>query len=112
MTRFCITVLAIILITSSLSASGTEQMDKAYANAKKGLQYGLSNLKEKRSKDEYKLIEQDRLLAEVKISKEIGGVKIEAKGFFEGEEVTAVTYRSYESLVRDGYIDKNSDLLK
>lgn len=101
-----------ILISFTLSASGTEQLDKAYANAKKGLQYGLSNLKEKRSRDEYKLIETDRLLAEVKISKEIGGVKIEAKGFSEGEEVTVVTYRSYESLVRDGYIDKNSDLIK
>lgn len=112
MTRFLLSLFAIALFTFQLSASGTEQLDKAYTNAKKGLQYGLSNLKEKRSKDEYKLIEQDRLLAEVKISKEIGGVRIEAKGFFEGEEVTVVTYRSYESLVRDGYIDKNSELLK
>ncbi|MCC6550189.1 MAG: hypothetical protein IT279_08985 [Ignavibacteriaceae bacterium] len=112
MTRFFIFLCAIGIITSSLSASGTERLDTAFSHAKKGLQYGLSNLKEKRSKDEYKLIEQDKLLAEVKISKEIGGVKIESKGFFEGEEVTVVTYRSYESLVSDGYIDKNSDLLK
>lgn len=112
MTRFFTILILCTIFTSTQYALGTEQMDKAYANAKKGLQYGLSNLKEKRSRDEYKLIEQDKLLAEVKISKEIGGVKIEARGFFEGEEVSVVTYRSYESLVKDGYIDKNSELLK
>lgn len=112
MTRFLISLFAVFILTTSMPASSTGQLDNAYANAKKGLQYGLSNLKDKRSRDEYKLIEQDKLLAEVKISKEIGGVKIEAKGFFEGEEVTVITYRSYESLVKDGYIDKNSELLK
>lgn len=101
-----------LLFSLSLYAGSIEDLDKAYANAKRGMQYGLTNLKEKKSRDDYKLIEQDRLLAEVKIFKEIGGVKIESKGVYNGEEVTIVTYRSYESLVKDGLIDKNSDLIK
>lgn len=111
MKKFMFFVLFTTIIFSAYSGS-LEDLDKAYANAKRGMQYGLSNLKEKKSRDDYKLIENDRLLAEVKISKEIGGVKIESKGVFNGEEVTVITYRSYESLVKDGFLDKNSDLMK
>jgi len=52
------------------------------------------------------------LIATIKISKEINGAIIESTGHNESSEVTIIVHRSYDSLAKDGYIEKNSDLLK
>jgi hypothetical protein len=84
----------------------------AYQHAKKGVYWGLSNLKGKKTKFENKLISQDKLIATIKISKEINGAIIESTGHNESSEVTIIVHRSYDSLVKEGFIEKNSELLK
>lgn len=83
-----------------------EAINTASQYAKKGIYWALSNISTKKSKLDGKLIEDNKLLAVVKVSKEINGIKIESTGFYKTYEVTIVVYRSYESLVADKYINK------
>jgi len=105
-----------VLLVPFLFMSFNQQMEDelalAFQNAKKGVYWGLSNLKGKKTKFENKLISQDKLIATIKISKEINGAIIESTGHNESSDVTIVVHRSYDSLAKDGYIEKNSDLLK
>lgn len=84
-----------------------QDVDAAYQNAKRGLQWGLSNLKAKKSKLENKLIANDKLIASVRIEKEINGVTVRVTGYDGTTEVSITTYRSFETLVKEGYVDKN-----
>ncbi|MBI2420066.1 MAG: hypothetical protein HYV28_19570 [Ignavibacteriales bacterium] len=84
-----------------------DDVDTAYMNAKKGTLWALNNLKVKKAKAENKLIEKDQLLAVVKVEKEINGIKLFARGFEGSTEVTITMYKTFESLLKEGYIDKS-----
>jgi hypothetical protein len=81
-------------------------IESSLVNAKKGVYYALSNLQGKKAKFEKSLIADDKLIAKVKVSKELNGIKIESTGFSQTNELSIVLYRSSESLIKDGYIKK------
>ena len=81
-------------------------IDAALVNAKKGVYWALSNISGKKARLDKSIINDDQLLAKVKLEKELNGVRIESTGYFQTNEVTIVLYRSRESLIKDGYIKK------
>lgn len=84
-------------------------INKAFTNARKGIYYALSNIPENKSRMSSELIEKDQLLAKVKLSKEINGIKIESTGYNISYEVTIKIYKSLKSLREEGYL-KNGDV--
>lgn len=89
-----------------ISDAMEEELTIAFNYAKKGVYYGLSNVKGMKTKLEDKLIENNKLQSTVKVSKEINGVRIESTGYYESTSVTVILYRSYDSLVKDNYLSK------
>lgn len=79
-------------------------MDAAFQNAKKGIYWALSNIPEKKSKLENDLIVEDKLCATVKLDKEINGIKIVSTGYNNSNDVTIKIFKSYDSLVKEGYL--------
>ena len=78
-------------------------IDLAFQNAKKGIYWALSNIPEKKSKLENDLIADDKLYAEVKLAKEVSGVKITSTGYFHSNKVEITIYKSYDSIKNEGY---------
>lgn len=96
--------LFLFLPISLLAQAKTDQdIDLAYQNAKKGIYWALSNIPFKKSTMDNDLIAEDKLYASVKLSKEINGVKVSSKGFYNTNEVEITIYKSYESLKAEGY---------
>jgi hypothetical protein len=96
-----------IIVLSGLVKAQTDlesDIDMTIQNAKKGIYWALNNIPEKKSKLDNDLIDEDKLFASVKLSKEINGVKIEATGFNNSYTVTIKLFRSNESLIKDGFI--------
>lgn len=107
--RFILLILAgaFLFIPFSLSQSKVEDdIEAALVNSKKGVYWALSNLQGKKAKFDKSLIADDKLIAKVKVSKELNGIKIESTGFSETNELTVVLYKSADSLIKDGYIKK------
>ena len=109
--RFYLLVLPILFITQLIFSQSKieEDIELPLVNAKKGIYWALSNLQGKKAKFEKALIAEDKLVAKVKVSKELNGIKIESTGFAGTNELTVVLYKSADSLIKDGYI-KKSDL--
>lgn len=84
-----------------------KDMDLAFANAKKGIYWALDNIPESRTNLDKDLIFDDKIISHVKLSKELGGVRIEAKGYCNSYEINLTVYRSYDSLKKDGINVKN-----
>ncbi len=101
--------LIIILSISNLFSQEKleSDIDLAFQNAKKGIYWALSNIPDKKSSIDNDLIAEDKLYASVKLSKEINGVKVSSKGFYNTNEVEITVYKSYEGLKRDGYTVPN-----
>ena len=100
-----IIVLTVLLSTTGLSQEKIESdIDYAYQNAKKGIYWALSNIPQKKSKLEDDLIADDRLYAQVKLTKEVNGVKIVSTGYYQTNQVTISIYRSNDSLKENGYL--------
>ena len=98
-------VLTVLLSTTGLSQEKIESdIDYAYQNAKKGIYWALSNIPQKKSKLEDDLIADDRLYAQVKLTKEVNGVKIVSTGHYQTNQVTISIYRSNDSLKENGYL--------
>ena len=98
-------VLTVLLATTGLSQEKIESdIDYAYQNAKKGIYWALSNIPPKKSKLEDNLIADDRLYAQVKLTKEVNGVKIVSTGYYQTNQVTISIYRSNDSLKENGYL--------
>jgi hypothetical protein len=99
------TSLALLFALSNLFAQEKleSDIDMAYQNAKKGIYWALSNIPEKKSKLENDLIADDRLYASVRLEKEVNGVKVVSSGFYQTNEVEIVVYKSYKSLLSEGY---------
>jgi hypothetical protein len=99
-------ILGIILaIQFGLNAQSKtdSDIDLAYQNAKKGVYWALSNIPGKKSTMDNDLIAEDKLYASVKLSKEVQGVKVSSKGYYQTNEVEITIYKSYESLKAEGY---------
>lgn len=79
-------------------------IDTAFNFAKKGVYWALTNIPEKKSKIENDLIANDKLIATVKLSKEVNGVKIESTGFYFSNEITIKIFKSFDNLIKEGYI--------
>lgn len=108
--RFILLVLATAFLFSPFILSQSkieEDIEVALVNAKKGVYWALSNLQGKKAKFEKSLIADDKLVAKVKVSKELNGIKIESIGFSQTNELAILLYRSADSLIKDGYIKKN-----
>lgn len=102
-------IFAFLLIYSSILFSQSKvdtDIEAALVNARKGVFWALMNIPVKKAKIEKSLINEDRLIAKVKIAKELNGIKIESTGYNNTNEVTIVLYRSADSLIKDGYIKK------
>jgi hypothetical protein len=109
--KFYLLVLPTIFLSQIIFSQSKIESDieSSLVNAKKGVYYALSNLQGKKAKFEKSLIADDKLIAKVKVSKELNGIKIESTGFSQTNELTVVLYKSADSLIKDGYI-KKSDL--
>jgi hypothetical protein len=80
-----------------------EDIDVAYQNAKKGIYWTLENIpKKKRLNND--LIADDKLYASVKLEKEVNGIKLESTGYYLSNSVIIKIYKSYDSLVKEGYL--------
>ncbi|MBE0538362.1 MAG: hypothetical protein IH620_01510 [Ignavibacterium sp.] len=101
-------VLSFIFLTFNIYAQSKTENDieSLLVNAKKGVYWALANLQGKKTKFDQSLIDNDKLIAKVKVSKELNGVRIESTGYYETNELTLVLYRSREGLIKDGYIKK------
>ncbi|VAX26473.1 hypothetical protein MNBD_IGNAVI01-1308 [hydrothermal vent metagenome] len=98
---------ALLLIPLALTAqtSFSEDIDLAYTNAMKGIHYALSNIPEKKNSISKELIDADKMVAKIKLSKEIGGVSVESIGYYKTYEVKITAQKDYESLKKEGLID-------
>ena len=99
-------VFFIIVAFSCLEKAQTkneESIDTAYQNAKKGVYWALQNIPEKKRINN-DLIADDKLYASVKLEKEINGIKIESTGYYLSNSVIINIYKSYDSLVKEGYL--------
>lgn len=81
-----------------------DDIEVAFQNAKKGIYYALSNIPSKKARMDGNLISNDILLASIKLSKEVNGVKVESTGYYHSNEVKIVVYKSNDSLIKDGYV--------
>lgn len=99
--------LCIVLFLSAINlfAQGkTEQdIDMAYQNARKGIYWALSNIPGKKATLSNDLIAEDKLYSSVKLFKEVNGVKVVSRGFYQTNEVEIVIFKSYDNLKKEGY---------
>jgi len=102
---FCL----LITSTSFTQEKIESDIDFAFQNAKKGIYWALSNIPEKKSKLENDLIADDKLIASVKLYKEVNGVKIESTGYYQTHEVKIILYRSDDSLQEYGYLKREGN---
>ena len=98
--------LLLILVFSCVCKSQTkneESIDMAYQNAKKGIYWVLQNIPEKKRLNS-DLIADDKLYASVRFEKEINGIEIESTGYYLSYSVKINIYKSYNNLVKEGYL--------
>lgn len=105
-------ILAIILFSTLMFAQTVEEqsgfkskMDIAYANAIKGVSFALENIPDRKNSVSKELIANDELISKIKINKGVGGISVNAVGFYKSYKVTVEIYRDYKSLKEEGVID-------
>ena len=106
--RFYKFILPFLFLTQIIFSQSKIEDDIEFAlvNANKGIYWALSNIPVKKSKIEKSIVNEDKLLARVKVAKELNGVRVESTGYNQTNEVTIILYRSRDSLIKDGYIKK------
>lgn len=80
-----------------------KDVEQAFVHAKKGVYFALSNIPESKGSMNQDLIEDDTLIASIKLTKETNGVRVESTGIYKTYSVEIVVYRSYDSLENDGF---------
>ncbi|OGU67399.1 MAG: hypothetical protein A2W30_01425 [Ignavibacteria bacterium RBG_16_36_9] len=102
---FILSLIVVLSIPVMLFAQAKtdEDINVAYQNAKKGIYWALSNIPGKKATLDNELIAEDKLYATVKFSKEINGVKVISRGYYQTNQVEITIYKSYESLKSEGY---------
>lgn len=88
----------------SQNVSFEDHLEKVFTNAKKGIYYALSNIPDRKNSISKELIDNDQLIAKVKLSKEVNGVKVESEGVYGTYRITIEIYKSYDKLIEEGYI--------
>jgi hypothetical protein len=83
-----------------------QELDSALINAKKGIYWALANFNPDKNQLNKELIADNKLYSVVKLTKEIDGIKIESKGFFNSVEISVKVYRSDDYLQKEGYLKK------
>lgn len=100
----------LLLINFSTISIAQSNIDKdievAFQNARAGIYWGLKNIPIKKARLDKSLIKDNRLIAKIKVVKELNGVKVESTGYDNTNEVTILLYRSVDSLIKDGFIKK------
>jgi len=99
-------IFLLIPLIISAQTSFSEDIDLAYTNSLKGIHFAIANIPERKNSFSKELIDADQLVAEVKLSKEVGGVSVESIGHFKSYEVKITIRRDYESLKKEGLIDR------
>ncbi|MBZ0179388.1 MAG: hypothetical protein K8F36_08855 [Melioribacteraceae bacterium] len=102
-----VSILIILLSIPSIifgQNKSDELLDQAILKAKKGIYWAYENIPLKKSSLKESLISEDELVAEVKIDKTIEGVIIESKGYSGTYTAQLTIYKSYDSLVKEGYL--------
>ena len=97
----------LLISAINIQNKNEENITAAFQNAKKGMYYALSNIPENKSRLNHELVDQNRLFAKIKLTKEINGFKIESTGYSSSTEVTIKIYRSLDSLKKDGYLNQD-----
>ncbi len=97
-------ILFIPLVLTAQNPVG-DDIDMAYKNAMKGIYYATANIPDKKNSISKELIDADKMIAKIKLSKEIGGVSVESTGYYKTYEVKISIQRDYESLKKEGLID-------
>lgn len=96
----------LIPLVLSAQASFSEDIETAYTNALKGVHYAIANIPERKNSISKELIDADQMVAKIKLSKEVGGVSVESTGHYNTYEVKITVRRDYESLQKEGLIDR------
>ena len=111
MLKFLFTVSFLVAFSLSYPAQSKMEndIDKAYQFAKKGIYWALSNIPDSKLKISTDLVADNKLYAKVKLNKLVDGLKIESTGFFNSNEVSIKIYKSNDSLVEEGYLEKNKN---
>lgn len=78
--------------------------DNAYKNAEKGIYWAFKHIPDAKNKISHDLVFREELLASVKLTKQLGGVKVESTGFKGTTKVLVVLFRSYKLLKDEGYL--------
>ena len=97
-------ILLLFPFQSFSQAKIDECIDIAYMNAKKGVYWSLTNIPESKTRVKHDLIDKDKLYSTVQIKKEIDGIKILSTGYCNSTEVKIIVYRSFKSLIKEGYL--------
>lgn len=84
----------------------SEDLDIAYTNALKGVHFALANMPDRKNSISKELIDSNQMIAKIKLSKEIGGVSAESIGFYKIYEVKITVQKDYESMKKEGLIDR------
>lgn len=100
---FLVFVFIPFLLTAQEQNQFEKDIDKAFTHAKKGVYFALSHIPTSKSTLTQDLIEDDKLVASIKLSKETSGVRVESIGHFETYSVEITVYRSYDSLEAEGF---------
>lgn len=98
-----ILLLFLLPILNYSQSTYEEDLEQAFRNAKQGISWILSNIPDTKASLDKSIIKDDKLIADVKITKETEGVKIISKGYYNTYEVIVTSYRSYESLKKEGF---------
>lgn len=75
-----------------------QKIENAFNNAQRGINWALENIPDSKASLNKDLIIDDTLIAKIKLSKEVEGIKVESTGWFNTYEVTIKIYRSHKSL--------------
>ena len=86
------------------------EINTAYQNAKKGIYWALSNIPEQKNRLNNELVADDKLYCKIKLDKKINGVKIQSTGYFDTNQVTIIIYKSYDTLIEEGFIKKKTEI--
>ena len=89
-----------------------DEINTAFQNAKKGIYWALSNIPEQKKILNNELVAEDKLYCKVRLDKKINGIKIESTGYFNSNQVTVVIYKSYDTLIEEGFIKSNVEIKK
>lgn len=102
-------ILLLLGAFSAVSFSQTkieEDIQTAFANAQKGIYWALTNIPVKKTKIEHDLVADDKLIASIKLTKVINGIKIESVGYNFSNEVTIKLFKSFDNLFKEGYLNE------